>query len=92
MGAVLAHREIKPLLSTDHFSVDGTLIEAWASLISFRAKVGSDKRLRRGAAARAGSKPSSVGTTRIGARPTPTPSFIARATLLRRSSATSGMH
>ena len=32
MGAVLAHREVKLLLSSDHFSVDGTLVEAWASL------------------------------------------------------------
>lgn len=43
MAAVLAHREVKPLLSSDHFSVDGTLIEAWASLKSFRAKDGSDE-------------------------------------------------
>lgn len=28
MAAVLAHREVKPLLSNDHFSVDGTLVEA----------------------------------------------------------------
>jgi transposase len=43
MAAVLAHREVKPLLSNDHFSVDGTLVEAWASLKSFRAKDGSDQ-------------------------------------------------
>jgi transposase len=43
LGAVLAHREVKPLLSNDHFSVDGTLVEAWASLKSFRAKDGSDE-------------------------------------------------
>ena len=30
-------------LSEDHFSVDGTLVEAWASLKSFRAKDGSDE-------------------------------------------------
>jgi transposase len=42
MAAVLAHREVKPLLSNDHFSVDGTLVEAWGSLKSFRAKDGSD--------------------------------------------------
>ena len=29
---------VKRLLSTDHFSVDGTLIEAWASMKSFRAQ------------------------------------------------------
>ena len=43
MAAVLVHREVKPLLSNDHFSVDGTLVEAWASLKSFRAKDGSDE-------------------------------------------------
>ncbi len=43
MSAVLAHREVKPLLSNEHFSVDGTLVEAWASLKSFRARDGSDE-------------------------------------------------
>ena len=37
-----AHPQVKPLLSDDHFSVDGTLIEAWASQKSFRPKDGSD--------------------------------------------------
>jgi len=32
---------VKALLSDDHFSVDGTLIEAWASMKSFRPKDGS---------------------------------------------------
>jgi Transposase DDE domain len=32
---------VKRLLSNDHFSVDGTLIEAWASMKSFRPKDGS---------------------------------------------------
>jgi transposase len=32
----------KPFLSDDHFTVDGTLIQAWASQKSFRAKDGSD--------------------------------------------------
>jgi hypothetical protein len=31
MAAILAHREIAPLLSDEHFSVDGTLIKAWES-------------------------------------------------------------
>ena len=30
------------MLSSEHFSVDGTLLEAWASLKSFRPKDGSD--------------------------------------------------
>jgi transposase len=43
LGALLAQPRVKRLLSTDHFSVDGTLIEAWASLKSFRPKDGSDE-------------------------------------------------
>ena len=35
LTAVLAQPQVKRLLSTDHFSVDGTLIEAWASMKSF---------------------------------------------------------
>lgn len=40
--AVLAQSQVKRLLSSDHFSVDGTLIEAWASIKSFRRKDGGD--------------------------------------------------
>jgi hypothetical protein len=39
--AVLADPQVKSLLSTDHFSVDGTIIEAWASMKSFQPKDGS---------------------------------------------------
>jgi len=42
LRAVLAQPKVKRLMSSDHFSVDGTLIEAWASLKSFRRKDGSD--------------------------------------------------
>jgi transposase len=42
MTALLRHPKVAPLLSDEHFSVDGTLIEAWASHKSFRAKDGSD--------------------------------------------------
>jgi transposase len=38
--AVLVDPQVKPLLSDEHFSVDGTLIEAWASMKSFRPKDG----------------------------------------------------
>lgn len=38
MGAILAHREVAPLLSDEHFSVDGTLVKAWASMKSFQPK------------------------------------------------------
>jgi transposase len=43
LSAVLANPQVKPLLWDEHFSVDGTLIEAWASMKSFRAKDGSDE-------------------------------------------------
>lgn len=38
MAAILSHREVAPLLSDDHFSVDGTLIKAWASMKSFQPR------------------------------------------------------
>jgi len=38
MATLLDHPQVKPLLSDEHFSVDGTLIEAWASQKSFRPK------------------------------------------------------
>jgi transposase len=43
LAAVLANPQVKPLLSDEHFSVDGTLIEAWASMKSFRARDGGDE-------------------------------------------------
>src|SRR4029078_5764777 len=39
--ALLALPQVKKLLSSEHFSVDGTLIDAWASMKSFRPKAGS---------------------------------------------------
>ena len=36
LSAILVQPRVKQLLSTDHFSVDGTLIEAWASMKSFK--------------------------------------------------------
>ncbi len=41
LAAVLAQPRVKKLMSSDHFSVDGTLIEAWASMKSFKPKDGS---------------------------------------------------
>jgi transposase len=38
LAAVVAQPQVKRLLSSEHFSVDGTLIEAWASLKSFKPK------------------------------------------------------
>src|SRR5213080_4553790 len=41
LTGVLNLPEVRKLLSSDHFSVDGTLIEAWASMKSFVPKDGS---------------------------------------------------
>jgi len=41
LAAILVDPKVKPLLSDEHFSVNGTLIEAWASMKSFRPKDGS---------------------------------------------------
>jgi transposase len=41
LAAVLSQDKVKRLLSSEHFSVDGTLLEAWASLKSFQPKDGS---------------------------------------------------
>ena len=41
LGALMRLKAVEGLLSSDHFSVDGTLIEAWASMKSFRPKDGS---------------------------------------------------
>ncbi len=40
--AVMGDAAVKRLLSNEHFSVDGTLIDAWASMKSFRRKDGGD--------------------------------------------------
>ena len=49
LSAVLARPRVKRLLSSDHFSVDGTLIEAWASMKSLKPKDGSGERRPAGA-------------------------------------------
>src|SRR6185295_5957853 len=41
LATLLALPQGKRLLSSEHFSVDGTLLEAWASMKSFRPKDGS---------------------------------------------------
>ncbi|HER27426.1 MAG TPA: IS5 family transposase, partial [Rhodospirillales bacterium] len=42
LTGVVEHKKVRRLLSRDHFSVDGTLIEAWASMKSFRPKGDDD--------------------------------------------------
>jgi transposase/IS5 family transposase len=41
LSSLLGLPEVKGLLSAEHFSVDGTLLKAWASMKSFRPKDGS---------------------------------------------------
>jgi len=41
LSALLALPRVKRLLSREHFTVDGTLLKAWASMKSFRPKDGS---------------------------------------------------
>lgn len=43
LTAVVAQARARNLLSDEHFSVDGTLLDAWASMKSFRPKDDSDE-------------------------------------------------
>jgi hypothetical protein len=43
LAAVLAQPKVKPLLSSEHFPMDATLIEAWESIKRFRRKDGKDE-------------------------------------------------
>ncbi len=60
LSSLLGLPEVKGLLSAEHFSVDGTMLKAWASMKSFRPKGASDEgrgparaiRLNRGAMAK----------------------------------------
>lgn len=79
LEAVLRHPKVKRLLSDDHFSVDGTLVEAWASLKSFRAKDGSDEPPAPDATGPAISTAKSAPTTRTRARQTRMQSCSAKA-------------
>jgi hypothetical protein len=48
LAELLNHKDVRGLLSDEHFSVDGTQVAAWASMKSFRAKDGSDEPPPRG--------------------------------------------
>jgi transposase len=43
LSSLLGLPEVRGLLSAEHFSVDGTLLKAWASMKSFRPKGSSDQ-------------------------------------------------
>jgi transposase len=38
LSGVVSHADVRRQMSRDHFSVDGTLVDAWASMKSFRPK------------------------------------------------------
>ncbi len=42
LGAIISQPKVKALMSDEHFSVDGTLIQAWASHKSFQPKAEAD--------------------------------------------------
>lgn len=63
LGAVVAHAKVKGLVSDEHFSVDGTLIEAWTSVKSFRPKDGMMSRRDWGATTNGTSMASGEATT-----------------------------
>ena len=91
LASLLALPKVKQLLSSDHFSVDGTLLDAWASMKSFRSKDGSGFRPQVGAMPNATSARRCARTRPIEAPPTPTPSSIARAPGRRADCATWAM-
>ena len=93
LAAVLAQAKVKKLLSSDHFSVDGTLIEAWASMKSVKPKEGLPSRRRKAA----GAMPKRTSMARNARAiamlrpPIPMPGSTVRAKARRRSCASSGM-
>jgi hypothetical protein len=76
MAAVLNQARVKARLSDEHFSVDGTLIEAWASMKSFRPKDGSGEPPAPTASAIFTAR--NVATRRTLRPPIPTPGCTAR--------------
>src|SRR5271170_4314057 len=92
LAAVLDQPRVKKLLSTDHFTVDGTLIEAWASLKSFNH--GTDRTSRRpvaGAIPKPISMERSGRTRRMSRRRIPMHGSTARDQARKPSSASSAM-
>jgi transposase len=87
LAAVLAQPRVKKLMSSDHFSVDGTLIEAWASMKSFKPKDGSGNEPPPGSVATARwiSRARNARTKRTPPQPIRTQGFTARAQAWRRS-------
>src|SRR5262249_51819233 len=86
LAVLLAHRQVRALLSDDHFSVDGTQVQAWASMKSFVAKDGSGDPPSLGATASAIFTASSAAMRRTALPRTPRPNSPRRARARRQSS------
>ena len=92
LRAVLAQPKVKALLSDEHFSVDGTLIQAWASMKTFRPKDGSGEPPAPGPQRRARLPRRAADQRHATPRPpTPRPGCSARARARRPSSASWAM-
>ena len=91
LAALLALPQVKQLLSSDHFSVDGTLSKAWAGMKSFRPKDGRASRRDAGRNGERNFRREKRSNETHAARPTPMPSSIARATARRAVFATWAM-
>ena len=92
LAAILSQPQVKRLLSSQHFSVDGTLIEAWASLKSLKPRDGGDGNNRRPAASAMGTSTFAVrsgATRRMSHSATPMPCSIAKGRVWKPSSASS---
>src|SRR5438270_1851439 len=96
LSAVLAQPGVRRLLSSEHFSVDGTLIEAWASMKSFKPKDPPtavvhpmSQRIAAGVTPRPTSRARSGQTRRTAAPPIPMPGSTAGGRAWRPSCASS---
>jgi len=91
-AALVRQAHLRRYLSGEHFGVDGTLLEAWASHKSFRLKDGGGTvRPGRGATPRSTITVSGAATRRINRPPTPRRAWPGKATGNRRSSAMRGI-
>jgi transposase len=90
---VLSQPRVKRLLSSEHFSVDGTLIQTWAAMKSFKPKQppGDSGGTAAGATHRPISMARNDPTRLTAARPTPMRNSIAKGRAWRRGSASSAM-
>jgi hypothetical protein len=91
LAAVLSQAQVKALLSSDHFSIDGALLEAWASPNSFPQSLARAIRPVRDAIASGTFTASSKPTTRTPRSPTPMPVSTARARVGKPGSVSSAM-